>query len=79
MPSRFDIPDVSEGVNTLEVAELCDAIEAYSVQLKQAIDRQDHSKMVSAGQVLVNLTRRNSAALADKAGRIRAKALDKMS
>ena len=74
MPSRFDIPDISDVVDTLEVAELCDAIEEYSVQLEQAIDNREYSKMVSAGQVLVSLTRRTSAKLADNAARIRAKA-----
>ena len=74
MPSRFDIPDISAGVNTLEVAELCDAIEEYAVQLEQAIDNQDHFKMVSAGRALVSLTRRTSAELADNAAWIRAEA-----
>ena len=74
MPSRFDIPDISDVVDTLEVAVLCDAIEEYSVQLEQAIDNQEHSKMVSAGQVLVSLTRRRLDELADNAARIRAKA-----
>ena len=79
MPSRFDIPDISEVVDTLEVAELCDAIEVYFVQLEQAIDNQEHSKMVSAGQVLVSLTRRRLDELADNAGRILAKAPGKVS
>ena len=74
MPSRFDIPDISAGVNTLEVAELCDAIEEYAVQLEQAIDNQDHFKMVPAGRALVSLTRRTWAELADNAAWIRAKA-----
>ena len=73
MPSRFDIPDVSRAVDTLAVSEVCDAIEAYSVQLKQAIDQQNHSKRVSAGQVPVNLTRRNSAELSRKITRVRGK------
>ena len=79
MPSRFDIPDISEVVDTLEVAELCDAIEVYLVQLEQAIDNQEHSKMVSAGQVLVSLTRRRLDELADNAGRNLVKAPGKVS
>lgn len=79
MPSRFDIPDISGAVNTLEVSELCDAIEEYSVQLKQAIDSKDHSKMVTAGQVLLSLTRRNTAELAANSARIRAKTPNKVS
>lgn len=78
MPSRFDIPDIPGAVNALEVSELCYAIDAYSVQLKQAMDNRDYCKMVAAGQVLVSLTRRNSAELAGKSARIRAKAVNKM-
>ena len=77
MPSRFDIPDIPGAVNTLKVSELCDAIEEYSLQLKQAIDSRDQTKMVAAGQVLVSLTRRNSAELAGKSTRIRANAVNK--
>ena len=73
MPSRFDIPDVARAVDSLAVSELWDAIEEYSVQLKHAIDQQNHSKMVSAGQVLVHLTRRNSAELSGKVTRVRGK------
>ena len=66
LPSRFDIPSVETAVSEVAESNLYGAIEEYSLQLSQSIQRRDVEKMVLSGGVLVNLMRRNADLLNDK-------------
>ena len=56
--SREDIPAVAEGINGVKGSHMPDAISLYSNQLSESIKKSDFGRMVTAGNVLVALMRR---------------------
>lgn len=66
LPSRFDIPSLETAVSNVSESNILGAIEQYSFQLQQSIQKRDVEKMILAGGVLVTLLRRNSDWLNDQ-------------
>jgi hypothetical protein len=66
LPSRFDIPSLETAVSNVSESNILGAIEQYSFQLEQSIQKRDVEKMILAGGVLVTLLRRNSDWLNDQ-------------
>ena len=56
--SRKDIPAIAEGINGVKGPQVPDAIHLYSKQLSESIKKSDYRRMVTAGNVLVALMRR---------------------
>ena len=59
-PSRVDIPFVGAGVKKVDSDQLSGAITLYRNELSRAIENRDQSKMMSSGNVLVALLRRQN-------------------
>ena len=56
--SRKDIPAIAKGINGVKGSQMPDAIHLYSNQLSESIKKSDFGRMVTAGNVLVALMRR---------------------
>ena len=56
--SRKDIPALAEGINGVKGSQMNDAICLYSNQLSESIKKSDYRRMITAGNVLVALMRR---------------------
>ena len=56
--SKKDIPAIAEGINGVKGSQMPDAIHLYSNQLSESIKKSDFKRMITAGNVLVALMRR---------------------
>ena len=56
--SKKDIPAIAEGINGVKGSQMPDAIHLYSNQLSESIRKSDFKRMITEGNVLVALMRR---------------------
>ena len=56
--SKADIPAIAKGIKQIKGSQMPDAISLYSNQLSESINKSDCRRMVTAGNVLVALMRR---------------------
>ena len=56
--SKKDIAAIAEGINGVKGSQMPDAIHLYSNQLSESIRKSDFKRMITAGNVLVALMRR---------------------
>ena len=56
--SRADIPALADGVSGVKGPQMPEAISLYSNQLSESIKKSDFERMITAGNVLVALMRR---------------------
>ena len=56
--SSTDIPAIAKGIKQIKGYQMPEAISLYSNQLSESIKKSDYKRMITAGNVLVALMRR---------------------